>query len=58
MGRVRCVGHLGGTEGERGVQGYWGDRSGRRHLAVQRGRREYRGIGETGLEEGIWRKWA
>jgi len=46
-----------GAEG-RGVQGYWRDRSGRRHLAVQRGRREYRGIGETGLEEGIWRKWA
>ena len=33
MGRVRCVGgHLRGTERKRGVQGYWGDRSGRRCL--------------------------
>ena len=31
MGEM-CGGHLRGTEGERGVQGYWGDRSGRRHL--------------------------
>jgi len=45
---------LEGTEGERGVQGYWGDLSGRRNLEGIEGKTGVQGYGETGVEEGIW----
>jgi len=45
--------HLEGSEGYRGVQEYWRDRSGRRYLLGTEGEIEVHGYWETRVEENI-----